>query len=91
MNRTLAILAITPGLAAALPARATGLAACDSDPTSGGQAAETLEQQLVGQGWTVRRIEEDGGCDAVDALDATGRRIEADFHPVTLASASTRR
>ena len=71
-------------LAAATPALATGLATCDSGPKSSWQATEVLEKQLVGQGWTVRRIKEDGGCYEVYALDESGKRVEAYFHPVTL-------
>lgn len=52
MNRALVI---ASSLAAPLTSQATGLAACDSGPTSGGHAAEKLEQQPVGQEWTARR------------------------------------
>ncbi len=65
-------------------AQATGLATCDSGPKSGWQTAETLEKQLVAKGWQVRRIKEDGGCWEVYAVDETGKRVEAYFHPVTL-------
>ncbi len=65
-------------------AQATGLATCDSGPKSGWQPAEALEKQLVAKGWQVRRIKEDGGCWEVYAVDETGKRVEAYFHPVTL-------
>jgi hypothetical protein len=69
----------------ATPSLATGLATCDSGPKSGWQSSDTLEKQLVAKGWQVRRIKEDGGCWEVYALDETGKRVEAYFHPVTLA------
>lgn len=75
---------------AAGPASATGLATCDSGPKSGWQASEVLEKRLTEQGWKVRRIKEDGGCYEVYALDDKGQRVEAYFHPVTLAPVPTK-
>ena len=49
-----------------------------------------LEQQLKEKGWTVRCIKEDGGCYEVYAMDDKGQRVEAYFHPVTLAPVPTR-
>lgn len=72
------------------PASATGLATCDSGPKSGWQASEVLEKRLTEQGWKVRRIKEDGGCYEVYALDDKGQRVEAYFHPVTLAPVPTK-
>jgi hypothetical protein len=46
---------------------------------------------LKEKGWQVRRIKEDGGCYEVYALDETGQRVEAYFHPVTLAPVPTKR
>lgn len=71
-------------LLVATPGYATGLATCDSGDKSTWQAASVLEKQLTKDGWTVRRIKEDGGCYEVYALDQTGARVEAYFHPVTL-------
>ena len=75
----------------ALPAGATGLATCDSGPKSGWQPQEKLEKMLTGQGWKIRRIKEDGGCYEVYALNDKGERVEAYFHPVTLAPVPTSR
>ena len=69
---------------------ATGLATCDSGPKSGWQPVAKLETQLSERGWTVRRVKEDGGCYEVYALDEKGQRVEAYFHPVTLAPVPTR-
>lgn len=71
-------------------ASATGLATCDSGPRSGWQPPDKLEKQLTDQGWKVRRIKEDGGCYEVYALDDKGQRVEAYFHPVTLAPVPTK-
>lgn len=88
--------ALLPTLASGLmvltaqPASATGLATCESGPKSGWQATEVLEKRLTEQGWKVRRIKEDGGCYEVYALDDKGQRVEAYFHPVTLAPVPTK-
>ena len=78
-------------VAAAGGAHATGLATCDSGPREGWQPASKLEQQLKEKGWTVRRIKEDGGCYEVYGLDDKGQRVEAYFHPVTLAPVPTQK
>jgi hypothetical protein len=66
-------------------AAGTGLATCESEPRSQWQPPEKLEKQLTEQGWKVRRIKEDGGCYEVYAFNEKGERIEAYFHPHTLA------
>ena len=76
-------------LAPAFTAHATGLATCDSGPKDGWQAVQKLEQLLKEKGWTVRRIKEDGGCYEVYGLDQDGKRVEAYFHPLTLAPVPT--
>ena len=70
---------------AACSVHATGLATCDSGPREGWQAEEKLSAALKDKGWQVRRIKEDGGCYEVYALDEKGQRVEAYFHPRTLA------
>jgi hypothetical protein len=87
--RRLRLLALALSITAA-PAFATGLATCDSGPRDGWQSAAKLEQQLKDRGWTVRRIKEDGGCYEVYGLNERGERVEAYFHPVTLAPVPTR-
>ena len=74
---------------AALPARATGLATCDSGPREAWQPEEKLTAQLKEKGWQVRRIKEDGGCYEVYAPNEKGERVEAYFHPRTLAPVPT--
>ena len=81
----------TAGLLAAASAHATGLATCDSGPRETWQAQEKLEQMLKERGWQIRRVKIDGGCYEVYALNEKGERVEAYFHPKTLAPVPTSR
>ena len=74
---TLALLAIGP-------VTATGLATCDSGDKSTWKSMDSLKEKLVGEGWQVRHMKEDGGCYEVYAIDDKGGRVESYFHPVTL-------
>lgn len=78
-------------LALALPASATGLATCDSGKPETWQPQEKLESMLKEKGWQIRRIKIDGGCYEVYALNEKGERVEAYFHPLTLAPVPTSR
>ena len=79
-----------PGVLLSAPAaRATGLATCESGGRDGWQAQEKLAALLKDKGWQVRRIKEDGGCYEVYALNEKGERVEAYFHPRTLAPVPT--
>lgn len=86
--KTLGTLAL---LGATTYAQATGLATCDSGPRDTWQAQDKLEKQLTEKGWKIRRVKEDGGCYEVYALDEKGERVEAYFHPKTLAVVPTSR
>ena len=68
----------------------TGLATCDSGPQEGWQPQATLEKQLTDKGWKINRIKIDGGCYEVYAIDEQGKRVEAYFHPDTLAPVPTK-
>ena len=72
-------------LALAAPSYATGLATCASGAQEAWQSQDALTARLKQQGWQIRRIKIDGGCYEVYALDNTGKRVEAYFHPRTLA------
>jgi len=72
-----------------LGASATGLATCDSGSREGWQSQDKLTAVLKDRGWQVRRIKEDGGCYEVYALNEKGERVEAYFHPRTLAPVPT--
>jgi len=91
LGRALLSLAATTFAFAASPASATGLATCDSGPKEGWQPQAKLEKQLTDQKWQVRRIKVDGGCYEVYAVNEKGERVEAYFHPVTLAPVPTKR
>lgn len=49
------------------------------------QPREAMEAQATGYGWSEVRVRTDDGCYKVDARDARGNRIEAEFHPDTLS------
>jgi hypothetical protein len=66
-------------------AQATGFATCDSGSRESWQPEDKLVAMLKEKGWQVRRVKEDGGCYEVYALDEKGQRMEAYFHPRTLA------
>jgi len=86
MKRFVGKLCIVAGFAAfASGVQATGFATCDSGPRESWQAEDKLAASLKEKGWQVRRIKEDGGCYEVYALDEKGLRVEAYFHPRTLA------
>ena len=72
------------------PAHATGLATCDSGPQEKWQPQEKLQKMLTDRGWQIRRIKIDGGCYEVYALTEKGERVEAYFHPLTLAPVPTK-
>ena len=85
-NFTAAVLAATAiAIASIGVAGATGLATCDSGPPDGWQPQEKLAAMLKEKGWEIRNIKVDGGCYEVYAIDEKGERIEAYFHPRTLA------
>lgn len=84
------LLPTTVLLLASATSHATGLTTCDSGPKEGWQPQAKLEQVLKDKGWTVRRVKVDGGCWEVYGLDEKGRRVEAYFHPVTLAPVPTK-
>ncbi len=90
MNHLRITLAATAFLLGTTAASATGLATCDSGPKEGWQPQAKLEEALKGKGWTVRRVKVDGGCYEVYGLDDKGQRVEAYFHPVTLAPVPTK-
>jgi hypothetical protein len=70
---------------------ATGLATCDSGPQETWQPQSALEKQLKDKGWQIRRIKVDGGCYEVYAIDEKGQKVEAYFHPKTLAPVPTKK
>lgn len=84
------IIAALAGCVLTTSAFATGLATCDSGPQETWKPQAELEKQLTAKGWKIRRIKVDGGCYEVYALDEKGERVEAYFHPKTLAPVPTK-
>jgi len=66
------------------PVIATGLMTCESGDESGWKTMDQLESKMKEDGWTVRRIKEDGGCYEAYGTSPDGKRVEAYFDPVTL-------
>ena len=89
MKAPIKLFLLVAGVVLANAASATGMATCESDSKEDWQPQATLQEQLEAEGWTVRRIKEDGGCYEVYALDAEGERVEAYFQPVTLEPVPT--
>lgn len=84
-------LVVAAGVLAAMNVQAHGLATCDSGPQEKWQPKETLERQLTDKGWKIRRVKVDGGCYEVYAVTAKGDKIEAYFHPLTLAQVAEKK
>lgn len=53
-------------------------------PMANWQPRATVEKMAEDHGWTDRRIRAEGGCYAVQARDAEGRRVTARIDPTTL-------
>ena len=68
---------------APLSAQATGLHNCDATERADWLSQEQMTQMLEAQGWSVRRMKEDGGCWEVYGTNPEGQRVEGYFHPIT--------
>lgn len=64
-------------------AGATGLHSCADTDKAAWLSEAALTKMLEADGWSVRRMKEDGGCWEVYGTDPEGRRVEGYFHPVT--------
>ena len=89
--KTIKRLIVIAAMLLAANAQATGLATCDSGKQESWQPQEKLEAMLKERGWQIRRVKIDGGCYEVYALNEKGERVEAYFHPLTLAPVPTSR
>ena len=86
--RLLTTLSVATAAAVALAsvsASATGVITCKSGPASGWKSEKALTDKLAKDGWTIRKAKVDGGCYEVYGTTPEGDRVEAYFHPVTLA------
>ncbi|MCE7901768.1 MAG: PepSY domain-containing protein [Gammaproteobacteria bacterium PRO9] len=90
MNKSWSAALVLSAFLVSTPVLATGLATCDSGSPDTWQAQSVLEKQLTDKGWKVRRIKVDGGCYEVYAINDKGEKVEAYFHPVTLAPVPTK-
>jgi hypothetical protein len=70
----------------AMPAQASDL--CQAGPKDAWQSKTELEHKLLAQGWRLRRIKVEDGCYEAYGWDASGKPVEAYFHPRTLAPVS---
>lgn len=68
---------------AATSVSATGLHTCEATDKDAWLSKASLTEKLESEGWSVRRMKEDGGCWEVYGTDPEGRRVEGYFHPVT--------
>ena len=64
-------------------ATATGRLTCEHVSADKWMSETALSEKLTAEGWTVRRMKEDGGCWEVYGTMPDGKRVEAYFHPAT--------
>ncbi|WP_298985173.1 PepSY domain-containing protein [uncultured Roseibium sp.] len=62
---------------------ATGLHSCSETDKAAWLSQSALTEKLEAEGWSVRRMKEDGGCWEVYGTTPEGQRVEGYFHPVT--------
>ena len=77
----IAAIALAASAGAAL---AHGKVVCPAHPKSEWRPHTELEQKLVKEGWTIRRMEKTETCYEVYAKTPDGKRVEAFFDPKTL-------
>ncbi|MFT5113979.1 MAG: hypothetical protein ACI8P9_003312 [Parasphingorhabdus sp.] len=68
----------------ATQSHATGRMTCDSGDRVNWKSETELIEKITADGWTVRKVKEDGGCYEVYGRDPQDRRVEAYFDPLTL-------
>ncbi|WP_420861894.1 PepSY domain-containing protein [Algirhabdus cladophorae] len=86
MQKTLAIATLAGLLTFPIGANATGLHSCEATKRSDWMSQADLTTKLEAEGWSVRRMKEDGGCWEVYGTNAEGQRVEGYFHPITGAA-----
>ncbi|WP_299481166.1 PepSY domain-containing protein [uncultured Roseibium sp.] len=65
------------------PACATGLYECAPTERSSWLTQDEVTEKLIGEGWQVRRMKEDGGCWEVYGTTPQGQRVEVYLDPVS--------
>jgi len=58
---------------------------CEAVPKEEMKPQMELQRKLSDEGWKVRQVKNFNGCYEVYGFDASGRRVEAFFHPKTFA------
>lgn len=62
---------------------ATGLHSCGETNRAAWLSQSALTEKLEAEGWSVRRMKEDGRCWEVYGTTPEGQRVEGYFHPVS--------
>ena len=84
MNTILRHIAAIALAACATSAFAHGKVQCKEYPKAEWRPHTELEQKLIKEGWTIRRMEKTETCYDVYAKTPDGKRVEAFFDPKTL-------
>ena len=84
LNRYVSRIAALVVTAAASTVWAHGDVQCPKYPKTEWQPHTALQEKLVKDGWTVRRMELTPTCYEVYGKDPQGKRVEAFFDPKTL-------
>ena len=88
MLRILASLALTAGAAAPALADDDG-ADCGNAPRDQWMSQDAAKSKAIELGYEVRRVQEEGGCYGLYAIDKNGAKVELQMHPVTGAVVKT--
>jgi len=83
MQFTFKTLFVAGLLSLPLAANATGRHTCETTDRAAWLTPDALTKLLEADGWSVRRMKEDGGCWEVYGTNPDGIRVEGYFHPVT--------
>ncbi len=83
MHLLVSIAIVSTALILPISASATGLHECAATDRDAWLTEPQLTEQLEAEGWSVRRMKEDGGCWEVYGTNPEGLRVEGYFHPVT--------
>ena len=83
MNSNVTLVAASMALLLPSVTFATGLHSCGETDKAAWLSQSALIEKLEAEGWSVRRMKEDGGCWEVYGTTPEGQRVEGYFHPVS--------
>lgn len=83
MNMKIILFTVVALSAFSAQTHATGRMQCEPVEKADWITDAALEEKLVSEGWSVRRMKVDGGCWEVYGTTPEGVRVEAYFHPAT--------